>query len=116
VVFTFPEVASVGKSEEKCQAAGMDIAIGKGYYKANGRCHAENYTSGQFHAVCDKSINELVGISMVGDFATEFVALARTLIGTCEPIRRITFAHPTISETVEDAVHEALGELILEEC
>jgi dihydrolipoamide dehydrogenase len=116
VVFTFPEVASVGKSEEKCQAAGMDIAIGKGFYKANGRCHAENYTSGQFHAVRDKAINELVGISMVGDLATEFVALARTLIGTCEPIRRITFPHPTISETVEDAVHEALGELILEEC
>ncbi len=114
VVFTFPEVASVGKSEEKCQAAGLDIAVGKGFYRANGRCNAENYTSGQFHAVRDKSINELVGITMVGDLATEFVAFARTLIGTCEPIRRIAFPHPTISETVEDAVHEALGELLLE--
>jgi len=116
VVFTFPEVASVGKTEEKCQAAGMDIAIGKGFYRANGRSQVENETNGQFHAVRDKAINELVGISMVGHMATEFVAFARTLIGTCEPIRRITFPHPTVSETLEDAIHEALGELLLEEC
>jgi dihydrolipoamide dehydrogenase len=116
VVFTFPEVASVGKTEEKCQAAGMDIAIGKGFYRANGRPIAENETSGQFHAVRDKAINELVGISMVGHMATEFAAFARTLLGTVEPIRRITFPHPTTSETLEDAVHEALGELLLEEC
>ncbi len=116
VVFTFPEVASVGKTEEKCQAQGMDIAVGKGFYRANGRCLASNDTNGQFHAVRDKAINELVGISMVGDMATEFVAFARTLLGTVEPIRRITFPHPTVSETLEDAMHEALGELLLEEC
>jgi dihydrolipoamide dehydrogenase len=116
VVFTFPEVASVGKGEEKCQAAGMDIAVGKGFYRGNGRCVAENDTTGQFHAVRDKAINELVGITMIGDLATEFVAFARTLIGTCEPIRRITFPHPTVSETIEDALHESLGESLLEEC
>lgn len=116
VVFTFPEVASVGKTEEKCQAAGMDIAIGKGFYRANGRPLAENELTGQFHAVRDKAINELVGISMVGHMATEFAAFARTLLGTVEPMRRITFPHPTVSETLEDAVHEALGELLLEEC
>jgi dihydrolipoamide dehydrogenase len=115
VVFTFPEVASVGKSEEKCQAAGMDITIGKGFYRANGRCHAENNTNGQFHAVRDNAMNEIVGISMVGDLATEFVAFARTLLGTCEPIRNITFPHPTISETIEDALHEALGGLLFEQ-
>ncbi len=115
VVFTFPEVASVGKSEEKCQAAGMDITIGKGFYRANGRCHAENITNGQFHAVRDNAMNEIVGISMVGDLATEFVAFARTLLGTCEPVRNITFPHPTISETLEDAVHEALGGLLFEQ-
>ncbi|RPJ20792.1 MAG: dihydrolipoyl dehydrogenase, partial [Planctomycetaceae bacterium] len=116
VVFTFPEVASVGKTEEKCQAAGMDIAIGKGFYRANGRPIAENELNGQFHAIRDKSINELVGISMVGHMATEFAAFARTLLGTVEPMRKITFPHPTTSETIEDAVHEALGELLLEEC
>ena len=115
VVFTFPEVASVGKSEEKCQAEGRDITIGKGFYRGNGRCLAENETCGQFHAVRDNAMNEIVGISMVGDMATEFVAFARTLLGTVEPIRQITFPHPTISETIEDAMHEALGELLFEQ-
>jgi dihydrolipoamide dehydrogenase len=115
VVFTFPEVASVGKSEEKCQAEGRDINIGKGFYRGNGRCLAENETCGQFHAVRDNAMNEIVGISMVGDMATEFVAFARTLLGTVEPIRQITFPHPTISETIEDAMHEALGELLFEQ-
>ena len=115
VVFTFPEVASVGKSEEKCQAAGADITIGKGFYRANGRCLAENETGGQFHAVRDNAMNEIVGITMVGDMATEFIAFARTLLGTVEPIRQITFPHPTVSETLEDALHEALGDLLFEQ-
>jgi dihydrolipoamide dehydrogenase len=115
VVFTFPEVASVGQSEEKCQAQGRDITIGKGFYRANGRCLAENETGGQFHAVRDHAMNEIVGISMVGDMATEFIAFARTLLGTVEPIRQITFPHPTVSETLEDAMHEALGELLFEQ-
>jgi len=114
VIFTFPEVASVGKTEAKCQAEGLDITVGKGFYKANGRSVAENDTNGQIHAIRDNAINEIVGVTMVGPLATEFVAFARTLIGTCEPIRQITFPHPTISETLEDAVHEALGELLLE--
>jgi dihydrolipoamide dehydrogenase len=114
VIFTFPEVASVGKTEAKCQAEGLDISIGKGFYKANGRSVAENDTNGQIHAIRDNAINEIVGVTIVGPLATEFVAFARTLIGTCEPIRQITFPHPTISETLEDAVHEALGELLLE--
>ncbi|MDI6450603.1 dihydrolipoyl dehydrogenase [Anaerobaca lacustris] len=114
VIFTFPEVASVGKTEAKCLAEGLDISVGKGFYKANGRSVAENDTNGQIHAIRDNAINEIVGVTMVGPLATEFVAFARTLIGTCEPIRQITFPHPTISETLEDAVHEALGELLLE--
>jgi dihydrolipoamide dehydrogenase len=115
VIFTFPEVASVGKSEDQCKEQGLDVSVGKGFYKANGRSVAENETSGQIHAILDKTINEIVGITMVGPLATEFVAFARTLIGTCEPLRQITFPHPTVSETVEDAVHGALGPLLLEE-
>ena len=115
VIFTFPEVASVGMSEEKCQAAGRNVAVGKGFYRANGRSVAHNETNGQIHAVRDTDMNEIVGITMVGEMATEFVAFARTLIGTCEPIRNIVFPHPTVSETVEDAVHAALGPILFEQ-
>ncbi len=115
VIFTFPEVASVGLSEEKCKAAGRKTAVGKGFYRANGRSVAHNETGGQIHAVRDTDMNEIVGITLVGEMATEFVTLARTLIGTCEPIRNITFPHPTVSETMEDAVHGALGPILFEQ-
>ncbi len=114
VIFTFPEVASVGLSEDKCQEQGRNIAVGKGFYRGNGRSVAHNETVGQIHAIRDTEMNEIVGITMVGPMATEFVTMARALIGTCEPIRNITFPHPTVSETVEDAVHEALGPILFE--
>jgi len=115
VIFTFPEVASVGVSAEKCQAEGREIAVGKGFYRANGRSVAHNETGGQIHAVRDTAMNEIVGITMVGEMATEFVTCARALIGTVEPIRNITFPHPTVSEVMEDAVHAALGPILFEQ-
>jgi dihydrolipoamide dehydrogenase len=115
VIFTFPEVASVGVSETQCQAEGREIAVGKGFYRANGRSVAHNEIAGQIHAIRDTAMNEIVGITMIGEMATEFVSLARALIGTCEPIRNITFPHPTVSETMEDAVHEALGPILFEQ-
>lgn len=109
VIFTFPEVASVGKSEEAAKAAGIDAAVGKGFFKGNGRSVAYNRTAGQIRIVRDKTTNKILGVTMVGDMVTEFVALARALIGTTERISRITFPHPTISETLEDAIHDAFG-------
>lgn len=114
VIFTFPEVASVGLSEDTCKEQGRRISVGKGFYRGNGRAVAHNETAGQIHAIRDTEMNEIVGITMVGAMATEFVTMARALIGTCEPIRNITFPHPTMSETVEDAVHEALGPILFE--
>ncbi len=110
VIFTFPEVASVGASEDKCLAEGQDVSVGKGFYKGNGRAVAHNATAGQIHAVRDRASNKLIGLSLIGEMATEYIAFARTLLGTCEPLRNITFPHPTFSETIEDAVHGALGE------
>ena len=109
VIFTLPEVASVGKTEAKCQAEGLDVTVGKGFYKANGRSVAENDTNGQIHAIRDNAINEIVGVTMVGPLATEFVEFARTLIGPCEPIRQITFPHPTISEVMHEAALAVFG-------
>lgn len=113
VIFTFPEVASVGKSEEACKAQGMDISVGKGFFKGNGRSVAYNQTTGQIRVVRDNATNKILGITMVGDMVTEFVTLARALIGAAEKVTRITFPHPTISETLEDAIHDAFGPALL---
>lgn len=109
VVFTFPEVASVGKSEETCKAEGIDIMVGKGFFKANGRSVAHNQTTGQIRVARNNANNKILGITMVGDMVTEFAVLARALIGTTEKLSRITFPHPTVSETLEEAIEDALG-------
>lgn len=109
VIFTFPEVASVGKSEQTCKDEGMDVSVGKAFFKANGRSVAHNQTVGQVRVVRDNVTNRIAGITIVGDMATEFIALAGTLIGTTEKISRITFPHPTVSETLKEAVEDAFG-------
>jgi len=109
VTFTFPEVASVGKSEEACKCEGIDVIVGKGFFKANGRSVAHNQTSGQIRVVRANGTDKILGITMVGDMVTEFVAFARALIGTTEKITRITFPHPTVSETLKEAIEDAFG-------
>jgi dihydrolipoamide dehydrogenase len=112
VTFTFPEIASVGKSEEICKSEGLDVTVGKGFFKANGRSVAHNQTAGQVRVIRDNSTNKILGITMVGDMVTEFVAFARALIGTTEDISKITFPHPTVSETIEDALEDAFGSFL----
>jgi len=110
VIFTFPEVASVGKSEETCKSQGIDISVGKAFFKGNGRSVAHNETAGQIRVVRDNSTNKIIGVTIVGFMATEFITLARLLIGLGpDELSQITFPHPTFSETLEDAVIDAFG-------
>jgi dihydrolipoamide dehydrogenase len=109
VIYTFPEVASVGKPQKTCESEGIDISVGTAFFKANGRSVAHNQTTGQIRVVRNKSTNRIMGITIVGEMATELIAAARILIGTSEKISEITFAHPTLSETLEEAVKNALA-------
>ncbi len=110
VIFTFPEIASVGRSEQACSEEGLDISVGKGFFKANGRNVAQNETAGQVRVVRDKAANKIVGVTIVGFMATEFVTLAATLIGTQGRLDEITYPHPTISETLEEAIEDAYAQ------
>ena len=107
VVFTFPEVASIGKNEKSCQAEGIDTTVGRAFFKANGRAVGHNETAGEIRAVRDKTSKKIVGITIVGAVATEMITLARALIGTQEDISNICFPHPTFCETLEDAINDA---------
>ncbi|MHC5073589.1 MAG: dihydrolipoyl dehydrogenase [Planctomycetota bacterium] len=104
IIFTFPEVASIGKNEKACQAEGIDVSVGRAFFKANGRAVGQSETSGEIRALRDKKTSEIVGITMVGTIVTELITLARALIGTQEDIANICFPHPTFSETLEDAI------------
>lgn len=108
-VYTFPEIASVGKSEEKCVAEGIEVSVGKAFFKANGRSIAHNEMTGEVKVIKEKSTNKILGVSMVGATVTELIAAARALIGTTESIFDIAFPHPTVSEVLKEAAEDAFG-------
>ena len=77
-VYTFPEIASVGKNEETCKSEGLEVSVGRSFFKANGRSAAHNETIGEIRVVKEKSNNKIVGITMVGAMVTELICAART--------------------------------------
>jgi dihydrolipoamide dehydrogenase len=108
-VYTFPEIASVGKTEETCKDHGLNVSIGSSFFKANGRSVAHNETVGQIRAVRDNSTNKIIGVTMVGAIVTELIGPARALIGSTEKITEISFPHPTVSEVLKEAAEDAFG-------
>jgi dihydrolipoamide dehydrogenase len=108
-VYTFPEIASVGRTEEVCKNHGLDISIGRSFFKANARSVAHNETIGEIRVVRDNSTNEIIGVTMVGAMVTELIGAARALIGSTEKITEISFPHPTVSEVLKEAVEDAFG-------
>jgi dihydrolipoamide dehydrogenase len=108
-VYTFPEIASVGKSEQTCIDQGLDVSVGRSFFKANGRSVSHNETIGEIRVVRDNSTNKIIGVTMVGSMVTEMIGAARTLIGSTEKITEISFPHPTVSEVLKEAVEDAFG-------
>ena len=108
-IYTFPEVASVGKSEKQCKDSGMDYAVGRSAFRNNGRSLAHNETVGEIRTIRDNKTNRVIGVTMVGATVTELLAAARALLGTTEDITNITFAHPTVSEVLKEAWEDAFG-------
>jgi dihydrolipoamide dehydrogenase len=108
-VYTFPEIASVGKSEEACKAEGLEVTVGRSFFKANARSAAHNETIGEIRVVKEKSNNTIVGVTMVGAMVTELISVARLLLGTKEKITDISFPHPTVSEVLKEAAEDAFG-------
>jgi len=108
-VYTFPEIASVGRNEQACKAGGLDVSVGKAFFKANGRSIAHNETVGEIRAVRDNATNRIIGVTMVGATVTELAGAARALIGSTEKITEMSFPHPTFSEVLREAAEDAFG-------
>jgi len=108
-VYTFPEIASVGRTEDACVSEGLDISIGKSFFKANGRSTAHNEAVGEIRVVRDNLTNRIIGVAMVGAIVTELIGAARALIGSTEKITEVSFPHPTVSEVLKEAAEDAFG-------
>jgi dihydrolipoamide dehydrogenase len=108
-VYTFPEIASVGRTEDACASEGLDVSVGKSFFKANGRSTAHDETVGEIRVVRDNSTNKIIGVTMVGASVTELIGAARMLIGGTERITEVSFPHPTVSEVLKEAAEDAFG-------
>ncbi|PLP56864.1 dihydrolipoyl dehydrogenase [Mesorhizobium loti] len=106
VVYTSPEVASVGKTEEELKKAGIDYKIGKFPFTANGRARAMLHTDGFVKILADKATDRVLGVHILGFGAGEMIHEATVLMefgGSSEDLARTCHAHPTMSEAVKEA-------------
>jgi len=106
VVYTFPEVASVGKSEEQLKEDGVDYQVGKFPFTANGRARAMNATDGFVKILADSKTDRVLGVHIVGAEAGTIIAecvLAMEFSASSEDIARTCHAHPTLNEAVKEA-------------
>jgi dihydrolipoamide dehydrogenase len=106
VVYTSPEVASVGKTEEELKKAGVDYKVGKFPFTANGRARAMLHTDGFVKILADKTTDRVLGVHILGFGAGEMIHEATVLMefgGSSEDLARTCHAHPTMSEAVKEA-------------
>ncbi|HCX68326.1 dihydrolipoyl dehydrogenase [Parvibaculum sp.] len=112
VVYTSPEVASVGKTEEQLKEAGIEYNVGKFPFTANGRAKANKTTDGFVKILADKKTDRVLGVHIIGVNGGEMIAeavIAMELSASSEDIARICFAHPTMSEAVKEAALAVTG-------
>ena len=112
VIYTWPEVASVGKTEEELKAAGIEVNIGNFPIKALGRARASMDTSGFIKVISDKTTDEVLGVHMISARAADLImeaAMAMEFRASAEDIARICHPHPTYSEALKEAALGATG-------
>jgi dihydrolipoamide dehydrogenase len=106
VIYTWPEMASVGITEEQAQEQGMKYKIGKFPFLANGRAQAMDETEGIVKIIADAETDRVLGVHILGPRASDMIAEAVAVMefsGSAEDIARICHAHPTLSEAFREA-------------
>lgn len=106
VIYTSPEVASVGKSEEELKQANVAYNVGKFPFTANGRAKANQQTDGFVKILADAKTDRVLGVHIVGHDAGNLIAeaaVAMEFSGSAEDIARTCHAHPTHSEAIKEA-------------
>lgn len=116
VVYTWPEVAAVGKTEEQLKAEGRNYKVGSFPFKALGRARASADTDGFVKIIADASTDEVLGVHMIGARSADLIAEAVTAMefrASAEDISRMSHAHPTFAEAIKEAALDATGKRAL---
>jgi dihydrolipoamide dehydrogenase len=106
VIYTWPEMASVGLTEEQARNRNLDYRIGKFHFKANGRARAMEETDGYVKVLADAKTDRVIGVHIIGPRASDMIAEAVAVMefgGSSEDIARTCHAHPTLSEAFKEA-------------
>jgi dihydrolipoamide dehydrogenase len=106
VIYTAPEVASVGRTEEELKAAGVDYKVGKFPFTANGRAKVNRTTEGFVKVLAEEGTDRVLGVHIIGADAGTMIAEAAVLMefgGSAEDLARTCHAHPTLNEAVKEA-------------
>jgi dihydrolipoamide dehydrogenase len=109
VIYTTPEIAWVGKTEQQLKSEGVDYRSGVFPFSANARARALGDTSGMVKFLANAKTDEILGVHIIGPFASELIAeavVAMEFRGSAEDIGMICHAHPSLSEALKEA---ALG-------
>jgi dihydrolipoamide dehydrogenase len=106
VVYTAPEVAVVGKTEEQLREVGVRYNVGVYHFRANGRAMAADSSEGFVKILAEGDTDRVLGVHIIGPSASELVAEAVEVMefgGSAEDIARTVHAHPTLSEVMQEA-------------
>jgi len=115
VIYTSPEIAWVGMSEEQAKAAGYEVKVGSSPFVANGRARAMEAMAGMVKFISDVKTDRVLGVHMIGPYVSELCAeavLALEFAATTEDIQLTMHGHPTLSETFHEAALAVDGHAI----
>jgi dihydrolipoamide dehydrogenase len=111
-VYTWPEVAAVGYTEEQLKEQGKKYKSGSFPFKASGRARASMDTDGFVKVLSDETTDEILGVHMIGPRTADMIAeavVAMEYRASAEDISRMSHAHPTFTENMKEACLDATG-------
>ncbi|NLM42090.1 MAG: FAD-dependent oxidoreductase, partial [Firmicutes bacterium] len=114
-IYTFPEVAMVGLTEQEAVRRGHKVVVGSFPLSANGKALAEGEPEGLIKIVADQAYGEVLGVHIIAAHATDLISeavLALELEATVHELAKAIHPHPTFSEALMEAAHAALGQAI----
>ena len=114
-VFTQPEIGICGKTEKECAKENIDVIVGKFPYMSNGKALVENATEGFIKVIARKSDRVIIGSALVGISAADLMSAFANLItigATIDEAKDVIYAHPTVSETLMEAIMDMDNESI----
>ena len=113
-IYTIPEISAAGETEESCREKGLDYCVGRARYENNARGHITGDTAGMLKLIFGRQDRKLLGVSMIGESATELIHIGMMVLDnrlTIDEFIEQVFNYPTLSETYKYAAYDGLGNL-----